>query len=452
MAAARDLPRSALSAQDSGAGRAGSDRSSRRTGYRVLSAFLSIPIKRGSITKQLYIGIRDRIIGGQIPKNARMPSQRSLAKHLGVSRGVIVAVYEQLAAADLMTSQTGSGTFIKFESEPQPDRVPHRYSLRLASFQADVRTSDADRKLWLTDNDQSALFSEPRWLAAERFAAKATDAPQAHREDAIRHIQCYISNRLMADNNIRCRPNNILPTKGTVPALSVIAAALADPGDTCIVEKPDYADSAAALRFSGLNVLPVHCDDEGLLPFNIDPAGVRMMVTSSAVRFQTGFQVSLRRKRQILDWARQYRITIIEDDQENCFGAYVQNRNSYCSIGNGDDVIYTCSLTKLFCNRLQLGFVVAPTELVERLQCLQSCHGMAPDARNLLTVAEFMSRGFFDQYIVNVRETVATRHDRLDVSNIRERGLVTTVSNGRSTNIAGARNLTARHERGELIC
>lgn len=58
------------------------------------------------IQEQLRVAIREgRLLGGE-----RLPSTRQLAEHLGVSRGTVVEVYEQLMAEGYVDSAVGSGT------------------------------------------------------------------------------------------------------------------------------------------------------------------------------------------------------------------------------------------------------------------------------------------------------------------------------------------------------
>ena len=58
------------------------------------------------IQDQLRAAIRDRRLGA----GERLPSTRRLAELLGVSRGTVVDVYEQLLAEGYVESAVGSGT------------------------------------------------------------------------------------------------------------------------------------------------------------------------------------------------------------------------------------------------------------------------------------------------------------------------------------------------------
>src|SRR5262249_12182039 len=48
--------------------------------------------------RQLYEGVRRRILDGTLPPGVRLPASRSLAGELGLSRNTVVNAYEQLLA------------------------------------------------------------------------------------------------------------------------------------------------------------------------------------------------------------------------------------------------------------------------------------------------------------------------------------------------------------------
>src|SRR6478735_3108130 len=59
---------------------------------------------------QLEHGLRGSIRSGRLAAGSIMPSTRSLAGQLGLSRGVVVEAYEQLVAEGYLTSQPGGAT------------------------------------------------------------------------------------------------------------------------------------------------------------------------------------------------------------------------------------------------------------------------------------------------------------------------------------------------------
>jgi len=73
---------------------------------------------RIQVQDQLRAAIRDRRLGA----GERLPSTRRLAQLLGVSRGTVVDVYEQLLAEGYVESAVGSGTRVAATPSAGPAR------------------------------------------------------------------------------------------------------------------------------------------------------------------------------------------------------------------------------------------------------------------------------------------------------------------------------------------
>jgi GntR family transcriptional regulator/MocR family aminotransferase len=59
---------------------------------------------RAQVEDELRAAVRD----GRLPAGAPLPSSRSLAADLGVSRGVVVEAYDQLLAEGYLVTRRGS--------------------------------------------------------------------------------------------------------------------------------------------------------------------------------------------------------------------------------------------------------------------------------------------------------------------------------------------------------
>src|ERR1041385_8082025 len=83
--------------------------------------------KKGALYEQLAHAIEDAIRAGELPVETRLPAERWLAQHLGISRSTVVAAYSLLQEKGWVISKRGSGTIV---STLSPQR-----SLRLRSEQ-----------------------------------------------------------------------------------------------------------------------------------------------------------------------------------------------------------------------------------------------------------------------------------------------------------------------------
>ncbi|MBQ4827095.1 MULTISPECIES: FadR/GntR family transcriptional regulator [unclassified Leisingera] len=62
-----------------------------------------------------------RIKAGTYPVDTRLPSERTLASELGVARNTVREALDVLASQDVIHRRPGSGSFVKFRSDPKPE-------------------------------------------------------------------------------------------------------------------------------------------------------------------------------------------------------------------------------------------------------------------------------------------------------------------------------------------
>ncbi|HEY2736844.1 MAG TPA: GntR family transcriptional regulator, partial [Thermoanaerobaculia bacterium] len=89
--------------------------------------------------RQLYDGFREAILAGRLSAGQRLPSTRSLADELQVSRLPVLTAFEQLLAEGYFESRIGAGTFVArllagSLADPQPaSREPRRGARAVAA-------------------------------------------------------------------------------------------------------------------------------------------------------------------------------------------------------------------------------------------------------------------------------------------------------------------------------
>ncbi len=76
---------------------------------------LAIYLDRTSMTplyQQLTEKVRSAVLKGRLKPNQKLPSSRSLAKSLNISRSTVTQSYEQLESEGYLQTRCGSGTYI----------------------------------------------------------------------------------------------------------------------------------------------------------------------------------------------------------------------------------------------------------------------------------------------------------------------------------------------------
>ena len=79
------------------------------------------------LQQQVYAAVRRAILDGILTPGTRLPSSRTLAESLGVSRTTTLLAYEQLLAEGYVAAHHGSGTYVAREL---PDDLPLQMAQR----------------------------------------------------------------------------------------------------------------------------------------------------------------------------------------------------------------------------------------------------------------------------------------------------------------------------------
>jgi GntR family transcriptional regulator / MocR family aminotransferase len=113
---------------------------------RVAALFTTVPLDARStipLHRQIYDRLRDAILKGNLAAGARLPSTRSLATELAISRNTVTTAFDQLLAEGYLESRTGSGTYV---NEALPEELLHAASSRRNLLAASSKTPTLSRR------------------------------------------------------------------------------------------------------------------------------------------------------------------------------------------------------------------------------------------------------------------------------------------------------------------
>ena len=124
------------------------DMTTLKTELRGIAALISVDRRaRKPLHRQIYDSFRDRIIRRELRAGELVPSSRSLARELRVSRLPVLNAYAQLLAEGYFPSRVCAGTFIAIV---QQNFKPRRLKLvadRLSGPAADVAFAESYRAM-----------------------------------------------------------------------------------------------------------------------------------------------------------------------------------------------------------------------------------------------------------------------------------------------------------------
>jgi GntR family transcriptional regulator / MocR family aminotransferase len=399
----------------------------RRAAPGILPA---IAVDRASprpLHRQICSSYREAIRGGRLTAGQRVPSTRTLAAELGVSRIPVLTAYDQLAAEGYFESRAGSGTYVSRDLPVglrRVDRRDRRPDVRAAAGRPVSRRSGALARVhaepWL-GGFGAFRVSEPA-LDAFPFATWSRLVARHSRGVPARALQYgsplgdetfrqVLASYLGTARAVRCEAAQVMVVSGSQQALEITARVLLDPGEPVWVEEPGYGGARDALAAAGARLVPVPVDEEGL---NV-AAGIRKCPRARAAlvtpshQYPLGATMSASRRLQLLDWAQANGSWVIEDDYDSEYRYDSQPIAALQGLDREARVVYIGTFSKVLFPALRVGYLVIPDDQLGRFSAVREAMDIFPPASSQAALADFIAEGHFARHL---RRTKALYRER----------------------------------------
>lgn len=364
----------------------------------------------GPLHRQLEKELRAAIGSGRLAAGSVLPSSRTLAGQLGLSRGVVVEAYEQLVAEGYLTSRHGGSTRVSPRASGQPTAPsgssPHdaagaaqpEYRINFAYGRPD--TAEFPRAAWLRSlrrvlNDapsERLSYLEPRGAPELRYA---------------------LSSYLNRVRGTAAHGERIVICNGFAQGMSLVAEMLAARGARAIAtEDPGQLDAPGAARRFGLETIPIPVDEDGIDVAYLERTYANAVVITPAHHFPTGAVLSAGRRAALLAWAAQGDRLIVEDDYD---AEYRYDREPIGALQGlaPENVIYAGSASKTLAPGLRLGWLITPARLTDHLGQIKMSNDRGSAGLEQLALADFLTRGEFDRHLRRMRLVYRDRREVL---------------------------------------
>jgi GntR family transcriptional regulator/MocR family aminotransferase len=207
---------------------------------------------------------------------------------------------------------------------------------------------------------------------------------------------------------------DVLVTRGSQMALSLVARALLRPGDLVAVEELGYRPAWEAFRAAGATVVPVAVDADGL---DVDAlrrvAGLRAVYVTPHHQYPTTVTLKAARRLALLSLARSRGFAIVEDDYDHEFHYDGRPVLPLASADRAGVVVYIGTLSKVLAPGLRAGYVVAPPAVLARVAAHRSLLDIQGDLATEAALAALLDDGELQRHVARVRRIYAARRDLL---------------------------------------
>ena len=374
----------------------------------------------------LYNAMRAEILEGRLRPGVRLPGTRDLANQYGLSRGTIVNAFEQLKSEGYVEGTIGCGTFVSKVLPEDLLRVRKDAEARQPATHKNRRrrVSDYARRVsLLTGYEQRRfrafranvpamdLFPMDLWtqLTARRLRKFSANDLLGCEAMGYRPLREALADYLNASRGVNCTAEQVTIVSGMQEALDLATRVFINPGDKVAIENPGFVGAVASFEAAGAKISALPVDPEGVCVKHAGLRGARMIYVTPAHQFPLGITMSLRRRLDLLGWARKNGAMIFEDDYDSEYRYCGRPIPALQGLDCTGQVIFAGSFSKVMFPALRLGYLVVAPDLVDYVAAAKSTATSHSSLLGQVVLCDFITEGHFGRHIRRMREVYAER-------------------------------------------
>jgi GntR family transcriptional regulator/MocR family aminotransferase len=384
-----------------------------------LTPFVLVRESVKPLYQQLFEQLQARILSGELPAGARLPSSRALAAELGIARISVTAAFDALENGGLVISKERRGLFVAerpnsshklgnafplhdgdFASTSFPQATPDRISFSAGSLPTEFLPVEAMRRALniVLDRDAgAALGYEP------------TEGYHPLRVGIARQV-----GRL----GIQASADQVLVTGGCQQAIDLAVQSIVPPGGTLLTTDPTYIGLIDIARARGITLLTVPYDAEGLDFAELDRLVAQekphLFYLMTTFHNPTGAVMSIPTRRRLLAWANANEIPLLEDGVYD--GLIYSTENQFQSLKALDEtgiVLYASGFSKTVVPGTRIGYLITSPRYFERLRAVKQAADVCTPGLNQRAMAVLLESGALEGHLEQVRRVCQRRRDAL---------------------------------------
>ena len=383
--------------------------------------------------ERLIAAVTEAIDGGRLSPGSSMPSSRILASSLGIARATVSKAYEELHRSGHLVSKPGGKTFVGARSS-QAGATSVRLSVAPGS---DPKLSQYARRLKQATIRREASAhmaainygAPPPWvLPVAAWRQTFTKYCNNLDPDQIEHnphpfgylpLREAVADYLARRKAVSCTEHQVMILAESQSALSYAARLLLDEGDVVIVENPGFYGARNIFNAYGAEVIPVPIDDQGL---SIEALRqqlhrkIKLIYVTPSFHDPTGVCMSLSRRQELLQIAREHDILIVEDAWDSDHVFISPHLPCLQGLSLEQNVFYIYSFWKSLYPLCLVGCLVVPDKYAAIFAQEKQITATINPILEHYTLAEFIKEGLLEKQL----KTISRQLTRMRQSLIRK--------------------------------
>lgn len=368
------------------------------------------PDKGQPLYLQIYEYIKQEILTGQLKAKEKLPSSRSLAANLQVSRSTVDTAYDQLVAEGYVEAEEKKGYFVTsitylqhFEQRPSAPSPIQRKEKKVNAVRYDFNPHAIDIthfpfSIWKSIG-KNQLDNPDNYIAGDGLG----DYP----------LREAIASYLHGARGVHCLPEQVIVGAGLDHLLQMLCV-LFPHRYTIAMEDPGYRSARQVFITNGYKITDIPLQDLGIDTSLLQASQADICYVTPSHQFPMGSIMTIAKRHKLLAWADESPDRyIIEDDHDSEFRYKGNPIPSLQSLDANNKVIYIGTFSKAISSAIRMGYMVLPEPLLQKYQKRCGNYSCPVSRIQQAILTDFIQGGYFEKHLNRMRKIYKTRHDKM---------------------------------------
>lgn len=363
----------------------------------------------------LYSAIKEDILSGNLKKNEKLPSKRSIAEHLGISLITVENAYQMLKEEGYIESRERSGYYVtemkllgrRSNVTKELELLEHKKRLRLLDNSSKLKNplgeevNEGNGNWKKTDErmfPESVYFKTVRSVLTEYGSELLEKSPN----EGCAILRNAIAKYLLRYRGIFAQPEQIIIGSGAEHLYSTVVRMF---GNDMVygLEDPSYHQIQAVYEGMGAQCELLKMGEEGLLSTELEKTQADILHVTPFHSYPSGVTASVRKRQEYLEWAKTRNAIIIEDDFDSEFFMPGKPIDTLYMSDTSQSVIYINTFSKSLSPSIRIGYMILPEKWLGKYKANVGEFSCTVPVLDQYVLAEFIDKGHFEQHLNRVR-------------------------------------------------
>lgn len=350
--------------------------------------------------KQLVDYFKREIHLNHLKSNDKLPSIRKLAGELCFSRTTVETAYSILIAEGYIFSKPQSGYLV---APIMPSLSPKTPPVKKTSLEPKIKYNFSNNYI------DSATFNSLLWRRSLNGVLKdpkilsSYGEPQG--EEALREV---LSSYSYESRGVICSPEQIVIGAGVQSLLAILLSIWPFDKKTVALEIPGFPQAEETFKNYNWSINSFSSE-------NINNSLPPLLMVSPSNPYK-GRSLTPEERLSLISWSRETNGYILEDDYNGEFRYLSHPIASLQGLGNGENIIYLGSFSRLLIPSLRISYMVLTPELLKFYLPKKNLFNQTSSTIEQLALADFIKQGHLQRHVKSLRKLYLQKNELLQSS------------------------------------